>query len=250
MTPPVPPTIVLLHAFPLSSAMWRPQVDGLSDRYRVVAPDLPGFGEAAGVPGWTVDSAADELAKFLEGSDSQPVVVGGLSMGGYVALAFARRHPGLLRGLILADTKAEPDADCAKANRDRMMAFARDHGPAAVIDAMIGNMVGPRTTADRPEVVAEVKRIAGSQSVDAIVAALTALRDRPDATPGLADIRVPTLVIVGEDDILTPPATATAMAAAIPHARLEVLPSAGHLANLETPDAFTAAVRAFVDSLA
>jgi pimeloyl-ACP methyl ester carboxylesterase len=245
------PPVVLLHAYPLSSAMWFGQLEALSDRYRVIAPDFPGFGGSSDDPGWTVDSAADMVAELCEELGVRgPVVVGGLSMGGYVALAFARRHPDRLRGLILADTKAEPDTDEAKANRDKMMAFAKEHGSVAVIDAMIGKMVSETTKADRPEVVAAVRQLAAEQSPDGIVAALHALRDRPDAVPGLGEIPVPTLVIVGADDGLTPPATARQMAAAIPKAWLEVLPSAGHLANLEVPEAFTAAVRGFLDGLA
>ena len=245
------PTVILLHAFPLSSAMWSAQLDALSDRYRVIAPDLPGFGRSSVQPGWTVDSAADMLAELCdELGVPGPVVVGGLSMGGYVALAFARRHPDRLRGLILADTKADPDTDEAKANRDRMMAFATEHGSAAVIDAMIGKMVGDTTKSERPAVVAAVRELAAAQSPDGIVAALKALRDRPDAVPGLGGILAPTLVLVGADDVLTPPSTARHMAAAIPKAWLDVLPSVGHLANLEVPEAFTAAVRGFLDGLA
>lgn len=245
------PTLVLLHAFPLSSEMWNAQLETLSDRYRVIVPDLPGFGGSPVVPEWTVDSAADGLAEFLEGLGVPGlVVVGGLSMGGYIALAFARRHPDRLRGLILADTKAEPETDEAKANRDKMMAFAKEHGSAAVIDSMMGKMVSETTKADRPAVVAAVKQLASEQYPDGIVAALKALRDRPDAVPGLSTIRVPTLVIVGADDALTPPSAARKMVDAVPIARLEVLPSAGHLANLEVPDAFTGAVRGFLDTLA
>jgi pimeloyl-ACP methyl ester carboxylesterase len=131
-----------------------------------------------------------------------------------------------------------------------MMAFAKEHGSAAVIDSMIGKMVSETTKADRPAVVAAVKQLASEQDPDGIVAALKALRDRPDAVPGLNAIRVPTLVIVGADDVLTPPSVARKMVDAIPIARLEVLPSAGHLTNLEVPEAFTGTVRGFLDTLA
>ncbi len=243
------PTLVLLHAFPQSSAMWRPQLEVLSDRFRVLAPDLPGFGKSGLVPGWTVDSAADLLAEFLDAVEpSGSVVLGGLSMGGYLALAFARRHPGKLRGLILADTRAEPDGEEARANRDRMISFALEHGSAAVIDSMIGKMVSDKTRTERHGVVEDVKQIASGQRAEAIVAALEALRDRPDAVPGLKAISVPTLVIVGEDDVLTPPTLAKKLAEMIPGATLTILPEAGHLSNLEVPEKFNAAVREFLQN--
>ncbi len=244
------PVVLLLHAFPLCREMWAAQ-RGLADRFRVVTPDLFGFGNSP-VPadGWTMDTMADALAGFLPGIGiEEPVVLGGLSMGGYVALAFARKYPDRLRGLVLADTKAEADTAEAKANRDKAIAFARQNTAAAVVEQMLPKLLGEFTRANRPQVVAEVRRIGSAQSVDGVVAALAALRDRPDATPGLAAIRVPTLVVVGAEDVLTPPGGARAMAAAIPNAQLEVIPTAGHLSNLECPAEFTTAVRRFLTSL-
>jgi 3-oxoadipate enol-lactonase len=242
--------LVLLHAYPLSPEMWQPQFDELAGLARVIAPAAPGFGGAPLDPaGWTVDSYADQLADALTRGGIEQAIVGGLSMGGYVALAFARRHPDRLRGLILADTKAEPDTADAKANRDKMMTFAREHGAAAVIDAMLPKMVSEQTRKERPHVVAEVKRIASAQPVETIAAALKALRDRPDASPALGAIRVPTLVIVGANDELTPPDAARKMTLAIPGAlQIDIL-SAGHLSNLETPTDFNVAVRSFLMNL-
>ena len=245
------PPLVLLHAFPMDREMWHPQVTALSDRYRVIAPDLPGFGES-GLPddGWTVDSAADRLAAFIDGIGlDELAVVCGLSMGGYVALAFARRHPDKLRGLILADTRAEADTPEAKANRDKTIAVAEEHGAAAVFEAMLPKVLGHTTHQTRHTVVAEATRIAGEQGADVVADALRALRDRPDATPGLAAIRVPTLIIVGEEDTLTPPTTAMELADGIPEASIEVLAAAGHLSNLETPTEFTDVVRRFLDRI-
>jgi 3-oxoadipate enol-lactonase len=242
--------LVLLHAYPLSPEMWRHQLRELAGAARVIAPAFPGFAGAKLEPdGWSVDTFADWLADALTAAGVTSAVVGGLSMGGYAALAFARRHPDKLRGLILADTKAEPDAADAKANRDKMIAFAREHGAAAVIDAMLPKMVSEHTRQQRPQVVTEVKRIASAQSVEAIQAALRALRDRPDATTGLANIRVPTLVIVGANDELTPPDAARKMTKVIPGAlQIDIL-SAGHLSSLETPTEFNAAVRSFLTNL-
>ena len=244
------PPLVLLHAFPLSSEMWLPQSSALSSSWHLLLPDSPGFGASPNANGWTVDSHADELADALDAHGvTEPIVLGGLSMGGYVALAFARRHPDRLRGLILADTKAEADTDEAKANRDRMMAFAQDRGVAAVIDSMLPKMVSETTTKTRPEIVAEIRRIASAQSVAGIVAALQALRDRPDATPHLGRITVPTQIIVGSDDALTPPSAAHALAAAIPNATVAEIPQSGHLSNLEASDKFNAILRTFLANL-
>jgi pimeloyl-ACP methyl ester carboxylesterase len=170
-------------------------------------------------------------------------------MGGYVALAFARRHAGRLRGLILADTKAEPDDEAARANRDRLIAFAAGSTGAAVAEQMLPKLVGAQTAANHPQVLEEVRSIAAAQVAAGIVAALQALRDRPDAHPGLGAVAVPTLVIVGRDDVLTPPAQAEALVAGIRGARLVVLDGAGHLSNLERPARFNEAVRSFLDGL-
>jgi pimeloyl-ACP methyl ester carboxylesterase len=245
------PAVLLLHAFPLSRLMWRPQLEALQDRYRVVAPDLRGFGASSGFVGPpSVETMADDAARLLDELKVDQAVVGGLSMGGYVALAFARRHAGRLRGLILADTRAEPDDEAGRANRDRLIAEASGSTGAVFIESMLPKLVGATTLGQRPEVVAEVRHIAAGQVAAGIVGALKALRDRPDARGGLAAIAVPTLVIVGSEDVLTPPAVARELAGRIGGARLEEIDGAGHLSNLEQPQRFNAAVRAFLGGLA
>jgi pimeloyl-ACP methyl ester carboxylesterase len=246
------PAVVLLHAFPLSRAMWRPQAEALQGDYRVIAPDLRGFGGSRGfTDAPSVETMADDVAALLdELKVAGPVVLGGLSMGGYVALAFARRHPARLRSLVLADTKADPDDAEGRANRDRLIAFAQNNPARAVIDQMLPKLLGAATTAQAPQVVEEVRAIAARQTAAGIVGALKALRDRPDANPGLAAVAVPTLVLVGRDDTLTTPAKSEEMAARIPKARLVVIDGAGHLSNLEQPERFTAALRSFLQSLA
>jgi 3-oxoadipate enol-lactonase len=245
------PAVVLLHAFPLSRLMWRPQVEALEDNWRVVAPDLRGFGDSRGfVDTPSVDGLADDVARLLDELRVDRAVVGGLSMGGYVALAFARRHAGRLRGLVLADTKAEPDDEAARANRDRLIAFAATSTGTAVVEQMLPKLVGADTLANRPEVLEMVRHIAGAQVAAGIVGALRTLRDRPDARPGLDAIAVPTLVVVGRDDTLTPPAQSEALAGRIRASRLVVIDGAGHLSNLEQPARFNAAVRGFLEGLA
>jgi len=246
------PAVVLLHAFPLARSMWRPQAEALQGEYRVIAPDLRGFGGSRGfADAPSVETMADDVAALLdELKVTGPVVLGGLSMGGYVALAFACRHPARLRGLVLADTKADPDDAEGRANRDRLIAFAQNNTARAVIDQMLPKLLGAETTARRPEVAEEVRAIASRQTAAGIVGALKALRDRPDANPGLGAIAAPTLVLVGRDDMLTPPAKSEEMASRIPNARLVVIDGAGHLSNLEQPAAFNAALRSFLQSRA
>src|SRR5262245_53642469 len=180
------PVVVFLHAFPLDSTMWRAQVGILADRFRVIAPDLPGFGGSAVSAGLTIDSIADVVAELLDHLGiNERVVVGGLSMGGYATLAFARLYPQRVRALILADTKADPDDEDSRANRDRLIQLATDRGPGAVIEQVLPKMLAPETAARNPDVVRFVREVAGRQKADGIVAALKALRDRPDARPGL-----------------------------------------------------------------
>lgn len=239
--------LVLLHAFPLSREMWAPQAS-LAEQSRLLTPDLYGFGATA-LPsdGWTVDSMADALAHWLTALHvTEPVVLGGLSMGGYVALAFARGHSERLRGLILADTKAEADTAEGRAGRDKTIAFVREHSAGDVVEQLMPKLLGDTTRAKNPDVVVEVRRIGTQQTQDGVAAALAALRDRPDATSGLAAIRVPTLVIVGAEDTLTPPAVARSLASGIAGATLEEISNAGHLSNLEAPTEFTELVRRFV----
>jgi pimeloyl-ACP methyl ester carboxylesterase len=243
--------VVLLHAFPLAGIMWRPQREVLERDYRVLVPDLRGFGGTGPFTGTpSVDQMADDVAALLDALGVRvPVVLVGLSMGGYVALAFVRKHAARLAGLVLADTRAEADSAEARANRERLMLVAQHDTAREVIDQLLPKLVSSETQEQRPGVVEEVRRIASAQPTAGIVGALQALRDRPDSTPWLASIAVPTLVVVGSDDAVTPPAIASAMAAAIPNARLATIQGAGHLSNLERPEAFAAAVHAFLQTL-
>jgi 3-oxoadipate enol-lactonase len=244
------PAIVFLHAFPLDSSMWRHQVGMLSDRFRVIAPDLPGFGQSAVSVGLTLDSVSDVVAELLDHLGiNERVVVTGLSLGGYSALAFARLYPQRVRALVLADTKADPDDEDARANRDRMIQLATDHGSQPVIEQLLPRMLATPTIESQPDVARFVRETAARQTTQGIVAALRARRDRPDARPGLSHISFPTLVIAGDQDAITPVAKAQELARSIPNTRLVVIPQAGHLSNLENPIAFTTAVREFLEGL-
>ena len=244
------PAMLLLHAFPLDSEMFGNQVRDLSDQHRVIAPDFPGFGGSAVSAGFTIDGAADLLAEFLDHLGiNERVIVGGVSMGGYVALAFARRQPQRLRALVLIDTKAEADDETGRAGRDKSIELVLKEGPSALVNQLLPKLLGPSTTANKPEVVEQVRQVATKQKPEAVVAALKALRDRPDAKPGLNHVSVPTLVVVGEHDSITPPTNAMALGDAIPNSRLSVITGAGHLSSMENPAMFTAVVREFLSGL-
>jgi pimeloyl-ACP methyl ester carboxylesterase len=240
--------LVLVHAFPLCREMWRPQINAFRDRCRVIAPDSRGFGGSGGFTSTpSVDQMADDVAGLLDALEvREPIALTGLSMGGYVTLAFARRHSARLRALVLADTRAEADDEPARANRDRLIGFMGSHTAADLIQDMMPRLVSPQTRIDRARVVDEIRRMASAQTADGVVGALEALRDRPDATPCLAGIAVPTLVMVGAEDQLTPPPLSEKLATTIPGARLAMIGGAGHLANLERPEAFNDALGSFL----
>ncbi len=244
------PVVVLLHAFPLSRAMWRPQVEALRDLYRVITPDLPGFGDSPlGPP--SIEGFADTVAALLDDKDvNEPVSVAGLSMGGYVAMAFARKHGHRLASLILCDTKAGPDDAAMKLFRDKLIAQAKSGDVAGIVEAQLPKLLGPRAHAENPELVETIRELGSAQSPEGVAAALAALRDRPDALPGLKAVRVPTLVVVGQDDVITPPDLAREMVAAVPGARLAVIEKAGHLANVEEVGAFNDVLLGFLAGVA
>ena len=243
--------LLLIHGFPLDRTLWIAQTNGLADIVRVIAPDLRGAGES-GLPSGavTMDTYADDLSALLDSLGVKSAIVGGLSMGGYIAFAFYRKYPHRVRALILADTRAQPDSPEAQKGRDENAALARDKGAGAIADKMLPKMLTPKTLESRPEVGKAVRELMARQPVEGVVAELMALRDRPDSTPTLAQISVPTLIIVGAEDTLTPPNDSEMMRDAIRGARLVAIPNAAHLSNFEQPDVFNSAAREFLKSLA
>ena len=241
--------VVLVHGFPLDCRIWEAQVAGLSDRHRVIAPDLRGFGRSRSSRAFSLGQMADDLHGLLEKLGALPAVLGGLSMGGYVALEYVVRYPAGLKGLMLIDTKAEADTAEGKAGRDKMIESVRKGGAKAVADAMEPKMLAPGAAQGRPEVARKLREIMESQSPKTIEHALAAMRDRTDHRDKLASIAVPTLIVVGDQDAITPPAVAEGMNREIPKSKLVVVKGAGHLTSMEQPEQVTRAMAEFLSQI-
>ena len=243
------PPLVLLHGFPLDRRMWDAQVPVLSSGRRVIAPDLRGFGQSRSEEPFTIESLADDVHALLEGIGALPCVLAGLSMGGYVALAYVRKYPADLRGLILADTKAEADTPQAKEGRQKLIDSVRASGAKAAADAMEPKMLAPDTAQHRPHVAKTLRGLMEACPPRTIENALAAMRDRPDRSGELASVRVPTLIVVGDADAITPPAVAEAMQKAIPGSELVTVRGAGHMAPMEQPEQVNQAIRRFLEGV-
>jgi 3-oxoadipate enol-lactonase len=246
--------VVLLHAFPLCADMWRPQLDRVPEGWRFIAPDLRGFGPAATAPdkqdhaarSGSMDDYAHDVCALMDHLEIDDATIAGLSMGGYVALAMFRLSPQRFSGVVLADTRADADTAEVRVGRAKMRDLLAESGVSAIADQMIPRLLSERALRDDPEVVDTVRHLIESNTPDAVDGALAAMMQRPDSTPDLARFSCPALVLVGDADGLTPPALAQAMHARLPRALLTVLPGAGHLTNLERPDAFSTALHDFL----
>jgi len=241
--------LVFLHAFPFNRTMWADQ-EALSSRFRIITVDLRGHGESD-APAWRYSLeqyAADVHALLGLLGVSQAAFVG-LSMGGYLEFTLCRHCPDLILGLVFSDTRAEADRPEQVKWRFDLAQRAAAVGPSAVIDDMLPKLLSPGAYRRRPDLVERVKSIQAAAPVHGIVGDLTAMAERPDSTDLLASIRVPTLVIVGEDDVLTPPADAERIARGISGARMVTIPDAGHMSNMEQPDRFNRALTEFASGL-
>ncbi|MCB0880770.1 MAG: alpha/beta fold hydrolase [Thermoleophilia bacterium] len=241
MTPPV----LFLHPFPFDSGFWAPVVARMRDAPTGVL-DAPGFGGRPMPVGWSIADWAEDAAERIAAGPSGTAVVCGLSMGGYAALALAAGHPSVLAGLVLADTKAGADDEKARAGRDAGIEKVTGGEMAAWLDDLMPKLVSPAAGDD---VRADLRAQAARQDPSCVAEALRALRDRPDRTGDLARIAVPTLVVVGEDDGVTPPAAARALHDGIDGSRLETIPGAGHLSAAERPDEFASLVAEFAEGI-
>jgi 3-oxoadipate enol-lactonase len=241
--------LVLLHGFPLDATCWDAQIGHLSKLCRVIAPDLRGFGQSRSNDSFTMDSLASDVHALVQHLGAEPCVLAGLSMGGYVALAYARKCPAKLDGLVLIDSRAAGDPAEAREKRTQLAEKVRSVGASAVVEQMMPKMLSPQTQRDRPEVVQRLRKMIESCPTQTLINALYALRDREDHSDFLPSIADPTLILVGRDDALTPPEMARQMHAAIPRSRLVEIPDAGHMTPLENPDALNRELEGFVKSL-
>ena len=242
--------VVLIHAFPLNATLWKPQVDRAPDGFRFITPDFPGFGRSADTPARSMDDIARSVLRALDEANVERAVIGGMSMGGYVTLALYRLAPERFAGMVLADTRATADNDQQREARRKMMATVRERGAPAVADEMLPKLLGATTQRRYPEVETEVRAMIEGNSPDAIAGAVEAMMGRPDSHPLLGAISVPTLIICGAEDVLTPPSDSEALHAGIAGSRLAILNGAGHLSNIESPDAFSFTLNAFLTGVA
>ncbi len=241
--------VVFLHGYPLDRTMWAHQVANL-EGFRRIAPDLRGFGRSdAPDLGYSMVTWADDVAALLDALGEERAVLCGHSMGGYVAFEFARRHPDRLAGLVLVDTRAGADPEEGRRGRDAAIQLVREKGAGPIAEQMLPKLFAPESAGRRPEAVARMEAVMRRTPVAGIAGALAAMRDRADSGPLLETLGMPALVIVGEEDGLTPPAEAEAMAAALPGAVLRKIPDAGHLAPVEQPEAVTAAIAEFLGGI-
>ncbi|MBX6767781.1 MAG: alpha/beta fold hydrolase [Actinomadura rubrobrunea] len=243
--------LVLLHAFPLSSAMWLDQREGLAARFRVITPDLRGFGGSLlGADEPSIDAMADDVAAVLGRLGVTRAVIGGASMGGYVAMALCRRRPDLVQGLVLAGTRAAADTDAVRRERLRQAErLEREGGVQVLVDEVLPRLVGPTTLRQRPLVYGRVRGLVQAAPPRAAAWALRAMAARGPAFDTLRGLTVPALVVVGDEDALAVQDEARAMVDALPDAELLVVPDAGHLCSVERPDAFNDAVAEFAAAL-
>jgi 3-oxoadipate enol-lactonase len=233
--------LVLLHGFPLDGRIWADALPGIGGR-RVAVVDLPGFGGSSDIVAATMEQYSVALRDTLERASLLPCVLGGLSMGGYVAQGFVRRYRSDVRGLLLVDTKSAADDPAQRAGRDAMIQLVRSGGPAAVAGQMLPKVLGAMSQRTRPGVVRRVQEMMQSQSAAGIEAALCAMRDRPDYTADLERLDVPVLIVVGDEDVIAPASIATGMGSRVAGSKVVAIGGAGHFPPIETPELFASAV--------
>jgi 3-oxoadipate enol-lactonase len=239
--------VVLIHGYPFNRSLWNEQVEALSNSYRVIVPDLRGFGETDASTGTaTMNRMAQDVGQLLDHLRISQAVIGGLSMGGYVALAFYKQFPSRVRTLVLADTRAQADTEEAKQTRAQQAEKALSEGMAGIADAMLPKLLTPETVSKRPEVVKRVRDMMLKTKPEGAAAALLGMAEREDQTELLSRVTSPTLILVGAEDAITPVADSEKMRDCIAGSRLVVLENAGHVSNLERTEQFNEALLKFL----
>ncbi len=241
--------LVLLHGFPLDHRVWHHQAHDLSGVCRVITPDFRGFGHSHDNTAFTIQSLAEDIYVLLAQLRALPCVLGGLSMGGYVSLAYERAYASTLRGLMLIDSRASADSPEGKAGRNTMIDLAKTSGSSAIAQAMMPKLLAPGSIESHPDLVAELKTIMENCPSQTIQHALAAMRDRSDMRSTLSRIAAPTMILVGESDALVSKAEAEEMHKSIPGSTLNIIPASGHMTPIEQPQQVSRAIRNFLANL-
>jgi pimeloyl-ACP methyl ester carboxylesterase len=240
-------TVILIHAFPFNALMWEQQLKELGKKFHVIAPDIPSFGSSQPTPPLLImEKAATFVSTLLDRLQVDKAAVGGLSMGGYISLAFAELYPEKIEKLILADTQAAADTPDKKEARKKTVQEIRETGSALFMERFIPSILGKTSLQDRPKVVEKVKQLVQMASPEAIVSALQGMAQRSARFHVLQRLNVPILIVVGEEDTLTPLSAARQMIRRGLHSQLQVIPKAGHLSNIENPGYFNQALLNFL----
>lgn len=242
--------VVLIHGFPLNHTMWAPQIAALPDKHRVIAYDIRGHGDSdVGGGQYTMDLFADDLIALLNHLKIEKAVLCGLSMGGYIALRALERNPERVSALVLCDTRSEADSDETKSKRLAAVESIKEKGVPLFAEGFVKSAFAPETFTNHPGVVKNVKGMILKNSSLGICGSLLAMAFRTDTTASLSQIKIPTLIMVGENDQLTPPIASLFMKEKIPQARMVVIPGAGHLSNLENPTVFNQRLLSFLSEV-
>ncbi len=243
--------LVFIHGFPLDRTLWAQQRVALASRARCIAIDLPGFGESDVIAGATMSSYAAAVMSLLDQLGIERAALCGMSMGGYVAMACWREYADRVAGLVLCDTRATPDSDEQKLKRDEGVALVQSAGVAALAATQIPGLIGKRSRGSNPMLVEWMTQMMERQSAAGVIAALGAMRERPDSIPLLATVTVPTLIVVGDEDVLTPVSDSRRMLEALPtaaHGRLDIIAGAGHASCVERPATVTRSISDFLET--
>ncbi len=239
--------VIFLHGFPFSHEMWSEQLEMVSKTDRAIAYDIRGHGRSyVGEAQFTIEHHVDDLLGLLDHVKLRTVVIVGLSMGGYIALRALERNPDRFRAAVLCNTKSEPDNNEGKIKRFDTMKAVRQHGSEVFAEAFVKNVFAPESFTTKTSAIATIKNIIKQTPSLSIAGTLLALASRTDTTPSLAEIKMPTLILVGEKDVTTPPAQSQSMHQKIVGSELHIIPDAAHMSNLENPEEFNKHLLSFL----
>lgn len=243
--------VVFIHGFPFNNTMWSSQMMALPQEYRAVSFDVRGHGESDIADGqYSIELFTDDLISLLDHLDIRQAALCGLSMGGYIALRAVERHPDRVRALVLCDTRSEADSNEAKIKRASQVRAVKSHGVKPFAESFVKAVLAPETFSKNPKIVATVQSVIESTSPLSICGTLLALAARTDTTQALAGIKVPTLIMAGEHDALTPPAASQSMHSSIKGSEIQIIPGAAHMSNMENPSFFNDKLLAFLKKIA